>query len=175
MSQDGQYDENYEPPAQRKPQRAARNFASKASSKTKGSPHLDLGLSSSWEKNRATLDWSMVALSLMIACMLVISSFLSNPTYWSVLGMTFGVVSVSKASKMGLLSPTHHEARTSTPVTYFPLVHSSCCMMYLRKSTAEHWEIRNLVTWKCWIGEGKSRACMQPTVLRASWGPVVGS
>lgn len=48
--------------------------------------------------------------------------------------MTFGVVSVSKASKMGLLSPTHHEERTSTPVTYL-LPPSPLLMLYdvLRK------------------------------------------
>lgn len=113
MLQGGQYAENYEPPAQRKPQRAARNFAPTASSKAKGSTNLGLGLSS-WEMNRATLDWSMVALFLMIAYMF----FPLLSSYWSVLGMTFDVVSVSKASKMGLLSPTHHEARTSTPVSY---------------------------------------------------------
>lgn len=76
-----------------------------------------------------TLDWSMVALSLMIAYMFFPPS---SPTLLP--GLTFGVVSVSKASKMGLLSPTHPEERTSTPVTYL-LPPSPLLMLYdiLRK------------------------------------------
>ena len=46
----------------------------------------------------------------------VLSFLLSNPTYSSVWGMTFSVVSVSKATKMGTPSPTHHEESSRTPV-----------------------------------------------------------
>lgn len=80
-----------------------------------------------------TLDWSMVALSLMIAYMFFP---LSSPTLLPGLSWAWPLVwfLLSKASKMGLLSPTHHEERTSTPVTYL-LPPSPLLMLYdiLRK------------------------------------------
>lgn len=113
-----------------------------------------------------TLDWSMVSLSLMIAYMFFP---LSSPTLlpglsWAWPLVWFLLVKPAKWASSHLL--TMRRGLPPQWLTSFPLVPhvpSCCMMMYLGKLTAEHREIWYLVTWKCWVDEGRARVCVQPT------------